>query len=111
MSFLWIPWTGVTAPGTSACPDNKVARFVLSGMDSKMPTLIQNASTGRKFARLRTKPGSFRSRACSGCRGEAVLCNGTFFTIPFICRVCDSALANNFATLAANLKKPAVVVV
>jgi hypothetical protein len=30
---------------------------------------------------------------------------------PFICRVCDSRLANNFAALAANLKKPAVVVV
>jgi hypothetical protein len=80
-------------------------------MDSEMPTLIQNASIGRRFARLRTKSGSFPSTACSGYRGEAVLSNGTFGTIPFICRVCDSRLSNNSAALAANLKKPASVVV
>ena len=108
MSFLWIRWTGITAPGTSACPENKVARVALTVDWIQMPTLIQNASTGRRFAAWVRSPGPFPSPLLGGRAAKRSLENGTF---GFVCRVYDSSLANNSAALAADLKKPAVVVV
>jgi hypothetical protein len=75
-----------------------------------MPILIQNASTGRRFAAWAQGPsGSVDAARFVG--RETFPENGTFGAIPFVCRVCDSSFANNSAALAANLKKLAVVVV